>query len=241
MSTTPVKRSIWDAPVEIDKTDFAQVFSACAGWVLNTQLKASELVVKNQPWDMNFELGTIAFGNDQHLIQLIGSVDDSSNTWLWGWANPSELPQVVLESSVMLRHWAQQNGLTLFTQAEHPISETVNGHTLAIVATALEKEPACYYCGKHDGGAVFVTFTGLPNEVFAPIDPQRFATLTSQLISQFTLHHKIFVQSFLYQNNTPFHWQGQMLTANFGPEQDLIFQFDEQGRIADMRFSAQAN
>lgn len=235
----PVKRLIWDSGLEIDKSDFTQVFSACVGWVMNTQMAASELVVRGQQWDMNFELGSIFFGEDRYLLQLIGSEDKTSNTWLWGWANPSEIPQLILESSQQLQKWGEANGLALFTKPEHEIDAMINGHTLSIVATALEEEAACYYRGLHDAGAVFVSFTGVPAQVFAPIGAQRFAGIANQIIAQFTVNHKIMVQSFLYQNGTPYQWQGNALQAAFDGEGPVNIVFDDMERIANIQFTAQ--
>lgn len=235
----PHKKSIWNSGLEIDKNDFTQLFSACVGWVLHTQMMAAELVVAGQDWNIDFELGALYFGQNKYLLQLIGSEATHDNTWLWGWANPSDLPPFVLEDSQKLRLWGQQNNLSLFTEEEHPLDDVRNGHTLSIITTALADEPACYYRAVHDGGAVFVSFTGVPADVFAPVTAQRFASIVQQIIGQFAVHHKTLVQSFLYQNGTPYAWQGNRLLANFANEAPLEIRFDDLGRIAGISFSAQ--
>ena len=47
------------------------------------------------------------------------------------------------------------------------------------------------------------------------------------LIQQFYLDHKIFTESFLRWNQTPFDWNGDILTAHF--DEDVTVEFEQAG------------
>ncbi|MDR3296513.1 MAG: hypothetical protein LBT26_11925 [Clostridiales Family XIII bacterium] len=122
------------------------------------------------------------------------------------------------------------------TTAKFTISGNFNGHALAAVTCALHDQNTCYYRGPHIGGAIFVTFSGVPDRVFAPVSAERFIRITVDAIQQLQIDHKIFTESFLFQNGTAYEWSGCALTAHF--EQDLRIEFeqaDEFLRIAGIK------
>ena len=69
-----------------------------------------------------------------------------------------------------------------------------------------------------------MAFSGVPEEVFAPVTEQKFVALTMQCIQQFSVDHKLFVESFLLLNGTPYEWQDLTVTAHF--KDDLIIEFE---------------
>lgn len=230
--------SIWNSGISIHTDDFQQVFSASVGWALATQMAASEHVVKQQDWNVDFDECKITFGQDAYPIQLIGSEDTQSNTWLWGWANPSELPNEIFSLARGLQQWGVSQGPTEMRQDELTLDNRINGHTLSMIAISLSEVPVCYYRCVHRGGAVFVAISEVPNAVFAPIPVQKFTSIAMQIIGQFDVDHKIMAESFLYSNGTPGAWQDNMLSATFGDGQKVEISFDDLGRISNMQVSA---
>ena len=63
------------------------VFSANLGKIMAIQTACAKYVVKNRDWNVDFDKGIIAFGNDEYPLQFLGSEANSSNTWLWAWEN----------------------------------------------------------------------------------------------------------------------------------------------------------
>lgn len=64
-------------------------------------------------WDIDQEIGELAFsdGGITKLVcsvTLLGSFSDSSETWMWGWANPSLLEPLTRDTNA-LREYGEQN------------------------------------------------------------------------------------------------------------------------------------
>lgn len=208
---------------EFDRSSWFLVFSACLGKVMAVQDACRELVVKDRDWNVDFSRGVIAFGTDEYPLQFLGSEASSSNTWLWGWENVNGFPEEILQTANKVRAAGEEWRLEPLTTAEFELTDCFNGHSLSIVACGLA-EHCCYYRGPHSGGAVLVAFSGVPEEVFAPVTEQKFVALTMQCIQQFSVDHKLFVGSFLLWNGTPYEWQDLTVTAHF--KDDLIIEYE---------------
>ncbi len=220
--------------LSFDHSDWVEVFSVCLGKMMAIQTACGELVVKGQDWNVDFSAGTISFGSDQYPLQFLGSEAKSSNTWLWGWENINGFQETLLTAAKHAKQRGEQWALTPLATPKLAMDEAINGHNLSIVACAM-LEDTCYYRGTHDGGAVFIAFSKVPQEVFAPVDAHKFTSLTTQCIAQFPLNHKLFVEGFLRWNRTPYQWDGQTLVAKFSRPLTIAFEQTAQGsRIASM-------
>lgn len=220
--------------LSLEHSNWNEVFSACLGKMMAIQTACGELVVKDQNWNVDFSEGTIAFGSDQYPLQFLGSEAKNSNTWLWGWENINGFTDTLLTAANHAKQQGERWGLAPLTTAKLAIDEVLNGHNLSIVTCAM-LEHACYYRGPHDGGAIFVAFSGVPHAVFAPVDALKFISLTSQCISQFQINHKLFVEGFLRWNHTSYQWNGQTLVAEFSQPLTIVFeQAGDNLRIASM-------
>lgn len=214
--------------LNIDTGNWFQVFSACLGKMMAIQTACSEQVVKGQNWNVDFSEGVISFGSQKYPLQFIGSEAISSNTWLWGWENINGFPEKILQTALRTKELGERFKLEALTTAEFVLDDTFNGHNLSIVTCGLA-EKYCYYRGPHGGGAIFVAFSGVPDSVFAPVDVQKFVSITTQCIQQFHIDHKIFVEEFLSWNQTEYEWNHQTLTAHF--QQDLKIEFEQAGEF----------
>lgn len=231
------KISVFDCETPINKSSYFEVFSVCLGKVLANQSACSDIVVKGRNWNADFTRGIISFGSDTYPMQFIGSESSSSNTWLWGWANNSQLPESVLVEAKRIKKLGELYALEALTVPQYDISETFNGHKLSIICSALNENNVCYYRGPHQGGAIFVEFYGVPEEVFKPVSARTFIDITSQAIQQFSVDHKIFITSFLFQNGTSYEWSGDTLIAHFNNGENINISFekvDEFWRISNI-------
>jgi len=59
----------------------------------------------------------------------------------------------------------------------------------------------------------------------------KFVDITIKCIQQFSLNHKIFVESFLEWNKTKYKWQGNSIIADFGKEGELKIDFEKEGDL----------
>ena len=197
------------------------VFSANLGKMMAIQIACGELVVKNKNWNVDFNKGIIAFGDDEYPLQFLGSEANSSNTWLWSWENINGFDDKIISLARSIKEKGEKINLEPLINAEIDISDELNGHTLSIVACGLADKNYCYYRGPHSGGAIFVAFDGVDKKVFTPVDAKDFADIVVRCIQQFSLNHKLFIESFLEWNKNKYKWQENIIIADFGKDGEL--------------------
>ena len=213
-----------DSGIEVDKSNWTEVLSASLGKMM-TNTKASErLVSRGRDWFCDFDRGTLAFGDDEFPVQFLGSEAYERNTWLWGWRNINNFPDNV----VSFAHWVRQIGiewnLEPLTTVSFDLTSELNGINLSVVACSICEQNVCFYGGHNsNGGRFFMVYSGLPDEVFAPIGTMEFIQTTMQAIGNFSLDHPIFVKSFLYQNGTPYDEEGDTIVAHFDQDVRITF------------------
>lgn len=212
--------------VEVDLGDWDQVFSACLGKVVATQHACSDLVIQDQNWQVDMTKGVISFGTDEYPLQFIGSESTISDTWLWGWDNINHYPDKVIALANQTKAFGEKWGLEALTIAQFDLDDTFNGHTLAIITCGL-LDQYCYYKGLHANGAILVAFSGMTEDVFAPLGATDFIFYTNHCIMQFEVDHKIFIESFLLWNKTDYEWKENKIIAHF--EEDLFIEFEQAG------------
>ena len=203
------------------------IFSANLGKMMAIQIACAELVVKNRDWNVDFDKGIISFGNDEYPLQFLGSEANSSNTWLWAWENINEFDDKIISLVREIKAKGEKLNLEALINAEIDITDKLNGHNLSIVACGLADKNYCYYRGPHSGGAIFVAFCGVAEKVFSPVDVRKFIDITMKCIQQFSLNHKIFIESFLEWNKNKYEWQENNMVANFGNSGKLKIEFEK--------------
>ena len=208
------------------------IFSANLGKMMAIQIACAELVVKNRDWNVDFDKGIIAFGNDEYPLQFLGSEANSSNTWLWAWENINGFDDKIISLARSIKEKGEKLDIETLTTAEIDITDELNGHNFSIVACGLADKNYCYYRGPHSGGAILVAFDGVDEKVFTPIDAKDFADIVVRCIQQFPLNHKLFVESFLEWNKTKYKWKENTLIADFENSQKLEIDFEEKSELA---------
>ena len=203
------------------------VFSANLGKIMAIQTACAKYVVKNRNWNVDFDRGIISFGEDEYPLQFLGSEANSSNTWLWAWENINGFDENIISLAREIKAKGEKLNLEALTTAEIEITDELNGHILSIVACGLADKKYCYYRGPHSGGAIFVAFDGVDERVFAPINAKDFADIVVNSIQQFSLNHKLFVESFLEWNKTKYKWQGNLIIADFKKDGELKIEFEK--------------
>ena len=203
------------------------VFSANLGKIMAIQIACAEHVVKNRDWNVDFDRGIISFGNDEYPLQFLGSEATSSNTWLWAWENINEFDDKIISLAREIKAKGEKLNLEALTTAEIEITDELNGHTLSIVACGLADKNYCYYRGPHSGGAILVAIDGVDEKVFSSVSAKDFVDITIKCIQQFSLNHKIFVESFLEWNKTKYKLQGDTIIADFEKDGKLMIELEK--------------
>ena len=201
-----------------------EIFSANLGKIMAIQIACAEHVVKNRDWNVDFDRGIISFGNDEYPLQFLGSEATSSNTWLWAWENINEFDDKIISLAREIKAKGEKLNLEALTTAEIDINDELNGHTLSIVACGLADKNYCYYRGPHSGGAILVAIDGVDEKVFSSVSAKDFVDITIKCIQQFSLNHKIFVESFLEWNKTKYKLQGDTIIADFEKDGKLMIE-----------------
>ena len=191
------------------------------------QTACAKYVVKNRDWNVNFDRGIISFGNDEYPLQFLGSEANSSNTWLWAWENINGFDENIISLAREIKAKGEKLNLEALTTAEIEITDELNGHILSIVACGLADKKYCYYRGPHSGGAIFVAFDGVDEKVFSSVSAKDFVDITIKCIQQFSLNHKIFVESFLEWNKTKYKLQGDTIIADFEKDGKLMIELEK--------------
>ena len=204
-----------------------EIFSANLGKIMAIQIACAEHVVKNRDWNVDFDRGIISFGNDEYPLQFLGSEATSSNTWLWAWENINEFDDKIISLAREIKAKGEKLNLEALTTAEIDISDELNGHTLSIVACGLADKNYCYYRGPHSGGAILVAIDGVDEKVFSSVSAKDFVDITIKCIQQFSLNHKIFVESFLEWNETKYKMQGDTIIADFEKDGKLMIELEK--------------
>ena len=204
-----------------------EIFSANLGKIMAIQIACAEHVVKNRDWNVDFDRGIISFGNDEYPLQFLGSEATSSNTWLWAWENINEFDDKIISLAREIKAKGEKLNLEALTTAEIDISDELNGHTLSIVACGLADKNYCYYRGPHSGGAILVAIDGVDEKVFSSVSAKDFVDITIKCIQQFSLNHKIFVESFLEWNKTKYKLQGDRIIADFEKDGKLMIELEK--------------
>ena len=208
-------------------TTWNEIFSANLGKIMAIQTACAKYVVKNRNWNVDFNRGIISFGEDEYPLQFLGSEATSSNTWLWAWENINEFDDKIISLAREIKAKGEKLNLEALTTAEIDISDELNGHTLSIVACGLADKNYCYYRGPHSGGAILVAIDGVDEKVFSSVSAKDFVDITIKCIQQFSLNHKIFVESFLEWNKTKYKMQGDTIIADFEKDGKLMIELEK--------------
>jgi len=212
--------------------EFLDLFSKNAGTAFAKQLAFADHIGQGS-WGIDLGVGRITFGSDlSYPLQILGSESDGDGSWLWAWANhASNLPEPLLAVSKELNAFGEKEGIKELVERSFSAQE-VNGHLLSMVASGMNQN-TCYYRAPYDGGAMYLLVCDVPNELTKPVATERAITVLSQVISQFDVEHKIFVNSFLSQQNFELETNNDVLSAK-RESNEIVVSFDAEGRIANI-------
>jgi hypothetical protein len=111
-------------------------------------------------WSVDQDEGTIVFTNRDGItatcpVQIIGTYDTQSGTWLWGWEHPSVVP-ALQEHARQVRAYGEQLGIERLTTQEVVCDESEAWEFTALACKLCEAQGA--YRGPADTAYVFMTF-----------------------------------------------------------------------------------
>ncbi|MCO4770084.1 MAG: hypothetical protein KDA24_08655 [Deltaproteobacteria bacterium] len=133
-------------------------------------------------WGFDMATGLMRFDDPKTgavittACQVLGTESAETETWLWAWANEaSGIPTSLIETARALGQVGSERGVPEFSAPSLDLAD-VDGHTLAVVASAAHAV-AGYYRAPYDGGALYVLLSGPELVEEAPPPPMiRFVT-----------------------------------------------------------------
>ena len=221
---------------KIDKSNWIQVFSACLGKVMVIQNNASDMIVKGRGCTLDFENRALFFGESEYKIQYIGSESSSENTWLWGWENTDKFSEEILILANEMHEKGMQWQLSPLFTPDNSVTDLINGQTFSVVSCGISDENYFYYRVPRNGGAIYLAVEYAEKDVLNKANLTLFAQITMECVKQYPVDHKIFVESLLQWNKTPYKWNDDMLIARFPQELFIGFkQIGDKYRIVSIK------
>jgi hypothetical protein len=92
---------------------FSELVMLCNEEFATKQQKFQIWIASSEKWFYDLEDCSLTIGNMQFRITPIGTYSKTSETWLWGWANP-EFPPHAIEASSRLKSLYDITGWSVF-------------------------------------------------------------------------------------------------------------------------------
>jgi len=215
--------------LDVDKSNWSELFSACVGKATLLQKRAFKLMVEGSNWQVDFDSGKIYFDEREFDMQFIGSESFSSNTWLWGYENINGFDERLLKLANKAREFGEKFGLSAFSTPRFELDENFNGHTISMVlCTAFNEQN--YYRIEYEGGAAYVAFRS--DVVFEePVLANELLGVVNECLSSYELDHKIFIKGLLLSCDMKFSESPNEIVSN---KYELSFKFDELNRLINI-------
>jgi hypothetical protein len=111
-------------------------------------------------WGFDLNSGVLAFRppHEQPLqlsVQVLGTESDDTHTWLWSWANDSQIPPDLITSALQLRQLGEVEHIAQFTNPELAITPQVNSACISLVASGILRASA-YFRAPYPRGAMYL-------------------------------------------------------------------------------------
>ena len=215
--------------LDVDKSNWSELFSACVGKATLLQKRAFKLLVEGSNWQVDFDSGKIYFDGREFDMQFIGSESFSSNTWLWGYENINGFDERLLELANKAQEFGEKFGLSAFSTPRFELDENFNGHTISmILCTAFDEQN--YYRIEYEGGAAYVAFRS--DVVFEePVLANELLSVVNECLSTYELDHKIFIKGLLLSCDMKFSESPNEIVSD---KYELSFKFDELNRLINI-------
>jgi hypothetical protein len=167
-------------------------------------------------------------------VQILGTESESSDTWLWSWANSaSNIPEQQLQAARALKELGEAEGIEELTVSKLP-RQRLSSHLLGAVALGVLNKPA-YYRAKTEGSALLCliddpTFPALPE-----LKGTELVVTLGDAISNYEFrNHRECVTALLQQLNLTPQWEGNQLQLQASDGVWVLAHFDERDRLAKL-------
>jgi hypothetical protein len=111
-------------------------------------------------WGFDLNSGVLAFrrpheGPLQLHVQVLGTESEDTHTWLWSWANQSQIPPNLITSALQLKQLGEAERVNELSQAELAITPRLNPARISLVASGILRGGA-YFRASYPRGAMYL-------------------------------------------------------------------------------------
>lgn len=216
---------------------FRQLLNRHAMLAFERQLALMDLLGDDHDWKLSLREGAASFGPGRtYPVQLLGSRSDATNTWRWAWANDdAPVPPALLKAAKAVRQVGKKRMVPELIEQELPLDvlTELDGHTLALVATAAADLPA-YYRFPYEGGALFAALEA-PDVVLGEADPERVARVIREVISRMEIDHRIAFDTYVSTRGAKLSGDKSRVVARWPDGRELTATFDADARLVEVR------
>lgn len=116
--------------------------------------------ISQASWSVDQDVGTIEFRRKDGIlvtapVQIIGTFDTKTGTWLWAWDNPSINESLCRDASAV-REYGQEHKIDALTTRKSPCQESDCWELTALACKICDAQAA--YRGPAGTARVFMTF-----------------------------------------------------------------------------------
>lgn len=187
-------------------------------------------------WNLNMQTESLSFlVDDGHTVlaevpaQIVGSHDESDDTWQWAWANPANqsFPRALRVANLIRRLAEETPDAPAYFRdpAEFRVPFPGFGSAMAVIGVGIAHGFAMFKC-PFPGGAAYVAIDRFPAAMALPPDPDRIVRGIAAAVATFPFAHKPALETFLkrpgldgtyFLPGTP-----RRLKVDFGPDGQIV-------------------
>lgn len=212
---------------------FQELFTRHAVLSYDKQCVLEAVLGKDCQWQFEMETGRLTLGSHEFPAQLLGTVSESSNTWLWAWANQqSGIPANLLTDANRLRDFGQRHGIPEFTEPKLGLDRIDPAH-LAMVASGLCKSDL-FYQGGYEGGAALMLATAPALKKKADHSVPHVIRVFLEFVQNVQIDHRRALLSYLEQKGYKAQAAENKIRATAPNGDPLEATLDDLGRVTNL-------
>ena len=219
--------------------DYMDLYTISIGKVMAQQLRFIDYLGEFSKWNCDFTKGEIILDDEPFDAQFIGSSSIHDNSWFSAEVE-SVIPDEYVELIMQTRNRLRKLGLEDFYYEKIELDDYITADSLAVIYTAFAPENVCYFKGSSDDGlTLYAYIKQLPETIYEKIGSNEFISVVMRIIENFSLNHRLLIESFLINNDCELTRDGDTTIGAFGGDSNIKFEFDEYGRL--LKYSGTLN
>lgn len=219
--------------------DFQDLYAISIGKVMAQQLRFIDYIGNFSRWNCDLNRGEIVLDDEPFDAQFMGSYSINDNSWFSAEVE-SVIPDEYVELIIKTRDRLRKLGLEDFYYEKIEVDDYITPDSLAVIYTAFAPENVCYFKGTSDDGlTLYAYIRKLPESIYEKLGSNEFISVVIQIISNFSLNHRLVIESFLINNDCEIIRDASSIVGVFGENSKIRFEFDESDRL--LKYSGEIN